>query len=322
MHHMIGDGRSLVIIVKDILHFYRMLINNTKSDVEDLKIQFKDFVFWKNSKEEQYVKAKKYWLEKFSGELPVLNIESTKKRPLIKSFNGSKKEIQFSEEFTTELKEYSRAHNVTLFMTLLCGINVLLYTCSEQHDIIIGTPLAGRDHPDLENLVGLFLNILPIRTIIETNKSFYDLLKDQNDNLLTSFEHQNYPLTDLIDALQLKKDNSRAPLFDVMMSLNVANKNLGYEGFDAFEIEAFEFKRKASQFDLNFVFNEYDNLELTLEYNTDIFEEFEIERLFNDFEKIMKKVFKNSNLPIKEFKKSNQEIKKRNLNKLSNLLKK
>ncbi|MGX5687247.1 condensation domain-containing protein, partial [Chryseobacterium cucumeris] len=322
MHHIIGDGRSLEIIVKDMLHFYKILINKSNNNIPDLKIQYKDFVLWKNSNREAYLKSKHYWLDKFSGTLPTLNIESTKKRPLIKSFNGNKIELQFSHEFTNNLKEFSRTQDVTLFMTLFSGVNVLLYTYSGQNDIIIGTPLAGRDHPDLENLVGLFLNILPIRTSIESDKTFYSLLQDQKNNLLNSFEHQNYPLNDLIDELHLSKDNSRAPLFDVMMSLNINNKNLDPDGFDEFEIEDFEFKRKVSQFDLNFVFSEYDNLGLTIEYNTDIFEEFEIKRMLKDFEKIMKITFDNPVITIKEFKESNQEIKKRNLNKLSNLLKK
>ena len=321
MHHIIGDGWSLEIIINDVMHFYNKLVHQEKVHQEELKIQFKDFVFWRNNQKEDYIKSEQYWLEQFKGELPVLNIPSLKSRPLTKTFNGSKASHQFSNAFSNELKAFAKSHDATLFMVLLSTINVLLYTYSSQEDIIIGTPLSGRNHPDTENLIGLFLNVIPVRTKLDTNDTFYSLLENQKNNLLNSFKHQNYPLIDLIDKLNLERDVSRSPLFDVMMSLNTENKIIDYGRLHPFETERFEIQKKAAQFDLNFVFNENEQLSLTIEYNTDIFEAFEIERIFNDFEKIVKTAFANSHTELKEFIESKKENKKRNTNRMSDFLK-
>ncbi|MGH2666631.1 amino acid adenylation domain-containing protein [Flavobacterium sp.] len=320
-HHIIGDGWSLEIIINDVMHFYNKLVRNEEVHHEALKIQFKDFVFWRNSQKEDYIKSEQYWLEQFKGELPVLSIPSLKSRPLTKSFNGSKKTHQFSLEFSNEANAFAKNHDATLFMVLISGINTLLYTYSRQEDIIIGTPLSGRNHPDTENLIGLFLNIIPVRTKIEANGTFNNLLENQKNNLLNSFKHQNYPLIDLIDQLNPERDASRSPLFDVMMSLNTENKIIDYSRFHPFEMERFEIRKEAAQFDLNFVFNENERLGLTIEYNTDLFEAFEIERIFKDFEKILHTAFANPTILLKEFIASGNEIKKRNINRMSDFLK-
>nr|WP_198999911.1 non-ribosomal peptide synthetase [Flavobacterium sp. ASV13] len=321
MHHIIGDGWSLEVIINDVMYFYNKLINKEDTYRNELKIQFKDFVFWRNKQEEDYIKSQQYWLNQFDGEVPKLSIPSLKSRPSVKTFNGNKLSHQFSNEFLNELRAYAKSSDVTLFMLLLSGINILLYKYSNQDDIIIGTPLSGRNHPDTENLIGLFLNVIAIRTKLDTEGTFYNLLESQKNNLLDAFKHQNYPLIDLIDQLNLPRDVSRSPLFDVMMSLNTENKIIDYNRIYAFEVERFEIQKNAAQFDLNFVFNENDHLGLAIEYNTDLFEVFEIERIFQDFEKIFKTVLANPQIQLKEFLESKKEIKKRNTNRMSDFLK-
>ncbi|MCC9070538.1 amino acid adenylation domain-containing protein [Flavobacterium sp. F-65] len=321
MHHIIGDGWSLEVIINDVMYFYNKLINQENIYNEALKIQFKDFVFWRNKQEEDYIKSQEYWLNQFEGEVPKLSIPSIKGRPLVKTFNGNKLSHQFSNEFLNELRAYAKSSDVTLFMVLLSGINILLYKYSNQDDIIIGTPLSGRNHPDTENLIGLFLNVIAIRTKLDTESTFYNLLESQKNNLLDAFKYQNYPLIDLIDQLNLPRDVTRSPLFDVMMSLNTENKIIDYNRIYAFEIERFETQKDAAQFDLNFVFNENDHLRLAIEYNTDLFEVFEIERIFQDFEKILKTALANPQIQLKEFLESKKEIKKRNTNRMSDFLK-
>ena len=321
MHHIIGDGWSLEIIINEVLRSYNDLTSQRETGVQELGIQFKDFVSWRNGQKEDYLQSEAYWLGQFTGELPVLTIPSLKDRPLTKTFNGGKKSHQFSYDFTNELKAFAQNQDITLFMALLSGVNVLLYTYSNQEDIIIGTPLAGRNHPDTESLIGLFLNIIPIRSRIQTEGTFESFLQKQKSNLLHSFRHQDYPLIDLIEKLDLDRDASRSPLFDVMMSLNAENKIIDYSAFRAFEIESFEIEKEAAQFDLNFVFNQSGPLGLTIEYNTDIFEAFEIERIFSDFEKIWNKAFANPAMVLKEFTASKKETKKRNINRMSDFLK-
>lgn len=322
IHHIIGDGQSLEIIIREILKVYNQLNKEGIEEVRDLKIQYKDFVSWKNKETENYIKSEQYWLEEFKGELPTLDIPTFKKRPLIKSYNGNKKSYQFSNEFLNDTLLFAKNNDVTLFMTLLSGFNLFLYTYSNQQDIILGTPFSGRSHPDLENQIGLFINIFPIRTKINVEGTFKDLLTDQKANILNSIEHQNYPLNDLIEKLNINRDTSRSALFDVMMSLNTEIQSIDYTEFKEFKIEDFKFNKQSSQFDLNFVFHKYEAFGLDIEYNTDVFEEFEIDRMFKDFQNIMNKAFHNPDLNIKGFTEKDKAIKNRNINKLSNFSKK
>ncbi|MFC0781281.1 condensation domain-containing protein, partial [Flavobacterium sp. HJSW_4] len=113
------------------------------------------------------------------------------------------------------LKSFSEQHQCTLFMTLMAGVKVLLHKYSGQDDIILGTPIAGREHPDLENQIGLYLNTLAIRTHFKEQSSFLDLLRQEKETLLGAYQHQSYPFEELVSKLNLKRDISRSALFDV-----------------------------------------------------------------------------------------------------------
>ncbi|MCV9927841.1 amino acid adenylation domain-containing protein [Flavobacterium sp. LS1R49] len=306
MHHIIGDGWSLELLVSEVVKIYNALSQGLEIELPALKIQYKDYAVWltKELQQEKHLKAKEFWMSQFSGEIPVLDLPSFKKRPLMQSYKGESINRTFSQAFSQKLKTYSKTQDATLFMTLIAGVKTLLYRYTGQNDIIIGTPIAGREHPDLENQAGLYLNTLAIRTQFKEKAQFTEIVNQEKRTLLEAYQHQNYPFDDLIGNLNLKRDMSRSALFDVMVVLQNQGqlKNLvNGEELTGLEIKNYEFKSKTSQFDVSFVFIEKEEgLSLTIQYNTDLYDSLLIERMFAHLELLMTQAIDESSLTLEE----------------------
>lgn len=303
-HHIIGDGWSMELLISEVVKIYNNLIETGKTVLDNLTIQYKDYTLWINSKKNQqkYQESQQYWLEQFSGELPVLELPSFKTRPLIQTYNGESQIHHFSESFLNKLKEFSKTQEVTLFMTLTAGINALLHRYTGQNDIVTGTPVAGREHPELENQLGLYLNTLVLRSQIKKNDSFIDLVQAQKQILLGAYEHQNYPFDALIDKLNLKRDTSRSALFDVLVILQNQEQlhNINNEQLTSVEVHDYDLKNKTSKFDLTLAFKEKDKLSLIIEYNTDIYDLQQIERMFVHFENLLTAMLEKPAIAVSE----------------------
>ena len=303
MHHIIGDGWSLELLISEVISTYNNLVRNKVSNLPKLEIQYKEYAVWLESEliKEHYKASESYWLFQFQGELPILDFPSFKNRPKIQTYNGKTLTHRFSASFLEKLKTFSKSKEVTLFMTLMSGINSLLYRYTNQNDIIVGTPIAGREHPDLEGQIGLYLNTLAIRTKIEKSYSFLDVLEHQKETLLSAYEHQNYPFDELVNKLNLQRDTSRSVLFDVMVVLQnqsqlhsiKADSNL-----EGIQVEDYIVDRSTSQFDISFTFVEKEGLELSIEYNIDIYDEFFIEPMFAHYENLMNQAIDTPKDPI------------------------
>ncbi|OHT47031.1 non-ribosomal peptide synthetase [Flavobacterium tructae] len=299
MHHIIGDGWSMGILSKEFITIYNGLVIGSEIVLSDLPIQYKDYSEWQNSPSRQAMleKSKAVWLETFSGDLPVLELPSNKVRPKLKTYNGSGIKHSFSKEITTQFNTHAQQNGVTLFMLLMAGINGVLSRYANNRDIILGTPIAGRKHSDLENQVGLYLNTLAIRTTFEEKTSFEELLKIQKETLLKAYSHEDYPFDSLVEALDLKRDLSRSVLFDVLVVFQnqrelLASENLTINGVEITSYK--QLKRPFSKFDLTFAFAEYQGeLGLYIEYNTDIYESEFVACLANHLDTFLTKAIQN-----------------------------
>ncbi|WP_394775338.1 amino acid adenylation domain-containing protein, partial [Flavobacterium sp.] len=306
MHHIIGDGWSLELLVSEVVKIYNGLTQGLETELPVLNIQYKDYAVWLNSElqQENHLKSKEFWMSQFSGELPVLDLPSFKKRPLLQSYKGESINYTFSKGFSDKLKSYSKTQDATLFMTLMAGVKTLLYKYTGQNDIIIGTPIAGREHPDLENQAGLYLNTLAIRTQFKEKTSFSEIVNQEKQTLLEAYEHQNYPFDEVIGNLNLKRDMSRSALFDVMVVLQNQGqlKNLvSNEELTGLQIKNYEFKSGTSQFDVSFVFIETEEgLSLTIQYNTDLYDVVLIQRMFAHLELLMTQAIEQTSVVVEE----------------------
>ncbi|MCL9807486.1 amino acid adenylation domain-containing protein [Flavobacterium amniphilum] len=306
MHHIISDGWSMELMVSEIVQRYNNLLAEKENAIQALAIQYKDYATWLEAEKQnaKYQESEKYWIEKFTGDLIPLTLPSSRPRPAIQTFNGNDLSHTFSEAFTTKMKLFSEEKGVTMFTTLMTVIKALLYRYSGQNDIIVGTPIAGREHPDLENQIGMYVNTLAIRTQFEEKNTFAELLQIEKDNLIAANEHQMYSLDELVSKLNVKRDLRRSVLFDVMVVYqNQSLLNLGSKKEDADNLcfEKFDLHKKSSQFDISFNFSETDNqLGLNIEYNTDIYDAFLIERIFSHFVNFSEKALTQPEIFIEE----------------------
>jgi amino acid adenylation domain-containing protein len=215
MPHIISDGVSRRILVEDFTAL------TAGKELPILRLQYKDYVEWLNNPRQQAVVAKQetYWLHRFKGEIPVLNLPIDYTRPQIQSFEGSTVRFIISKEDTRQLKELAVKTDVTLYMVLLAIYDVFLYKVTGQEDAVVGTGSAGRRHHDLQDIMGIFVNTLVIRNYPKPGQSFVQFLKEVKKTTLEVFENQEYPFEELVEKVDPRKDTSRNPLFDTMLML-------------------------------------------------------------------------------------------------------
>ncbi|MES1224145.1 MAG: condensation domain-containing protein, partial [Bacteroidota bacterium] len=239
---------------------------------------------------------KSYWLKQFEGTLPVLNLTGNKDRPAIKTYNGAITDKIITADLSRRFKFFCKQQGGTLFQGLLAAVNALLYKYTDQKDIIIGSPTAGRELTDLENQIGLYVNTLAFRTRFKGEDSFYELFEVVKQTALDAYEHQTYPFDALVSSLNIQRDVSRNVLFDVWMVLH--NTEVSYNAEEQ-NTEKLKIGRYAeagkviSKFDLLFHFREMgDELGVSIEYNTDILSKRKADELGEQFEAILTYVTK------------------------------
>ncbi len=293
-HHIVSDGWSMDVFLKEWSTLYNSYSKGIDPELPLLKIQYKDYAAWHTNQLESddIIPHKNYWIKQFEGEIPVLELPADKIRPAIKTFNGACLNTVVSTEVLAKLNETSKELGGTLFMGLLACVNALLYRYTNQEDIVVGSPIAGREHLDLEDQIGFYINTLALRTRFNGSGSYDDLFQQIKEVTLNAYEHQLYPYDELVDALKLSRNVNRNPLFDVMVVLQSTmdqDAELVLNGLKASKYETGEYR--AAKFDVNFLFSESkDGLDLLLEYNTDVYTTEQMQRMVKHFENIMASV--------------------------------
>ncbi|EGO65801.1 non-ribosomal peptide synthetase [Acetonema longum] len=285
MHHIISDGVSVGILVKELAQLY------AGEALPTLRIQYKDFSAWQRQAQqtEGFKRQEQYWLSTFAGELPVLNLPADYPRPPVRSFEGDSLRFELGEELTGALKSLAGQHGATPYMVLLAVYNVLLSKYTGQEDIIVGSPITGRPHADMENIVGMFVNTLAMRNYPAGNKSFLEYLAEVRASALQAFEHQDYPFEELVDKLDITRDLSRNSLFDTMFSLQ--NLDMAALALEDLKLCPYEFENKAAKFDLSLQATETERgLVFRLEYYTRLFHKDTAARLARHFVNIVKSI--------------------------------
>ncbi|WP_428741063.1 amino acid adenylation domain-containing protein, partial [Tenacibaculum sp.] len=321
IHHIISDGWSMDILTKELFMLYDAFIKGEENPLEPLRIQYKDYASWQQNQlhEESDEGHKAYWLKQFEGELPVLNLLTDKRRPIVKTFNGGVVNKHLPETTIEALKEISIAEGGTLYMSLLTIVNVLLYRYTNQNDIVVGTPVGGRTHSNLENQIGFYTNTLALRTKINGEDSYPKMLKNVKNIILGGLEHQIYPFDELVGNLDLQRDMSRNVLFDVFVALQntiISNKSKSFSGLEIAPYDSSPIK--STKFDLSFNFNESsDGLWLSLEYNSDLFYKETAERIASHFLQITNSIINKPSESINNLEYLNEIEKEQLLNNFS-----
>lgn len=306
MHHIISDAWSMGILLNELLYFYRSLTEAGLPPLKPLAIHYKDYAAWQQLQLQQPQMSlhRDYWLAKMEGELPVLDMGSEKLRPLVKTYNGGVLSRRINSGLTTGIKNLSQANGATLFVGLLSVVYALLHRYSNQDDIIIGTPVAGRDHVDLEQQIGFYINTLALRIRFEEGMSFETLLRTVRQTMFEAHEHQSYPFDELVAELDLKRDPARNFLFDVMVMLQNTKLDQPQMTERSSEIMVSSYDGSGnvvSKFDLGFGFIETgDEIHLNIEYNSDLYSAMQADQLASHFEQLMMVVITNPESTIQE----------------------
>jgi amino acid adenylation domain-containing protein/non-ribosomal peptide synthase protein (TIGR01720 family) len=302
IHHIISDAWSLDVLAKDVLSFYEALSENKEINLLPLRIHYKDYAAWQNRLlASDAMKAHQaYWHHKLAGELPVLNLPADFPRPPVQTFNGSLIRCQFEDTISDNLIAFGKEQDASLFMSLLSVLKILLYRYSGQEDIIIGSPIAGRNHPDLENQIGFYINMLPLRDEIFGTDSFGDVLKKVRKTTTEAYDHQIYPFDRLVDELNLARDVSHSPIFDVGMTFHTDEK-IEQRISGKIRISEYDSMWKTSKYDLVFIFVQSGSrLRADINFNTDLYSEETVRRMGKHLEELIRSILQNSDQPIRD----------------------
>ena len=283
IHHSIADGWSMGIFRQELASLYCAISQGQPANLPELPIQYADYAIWQRERlqGEMLERQLSYWKNQLA-DLPVLELPTDRPRPKQLSYRGARETIQLSATLTRDLKTLSQQQNVTLFMTLLAAFQVLLHRYSGQEDIIVGTAIAGRNQQEIENLIGFFVNTLALRTDLSGAPSFVQLLIRIREVCLSAYTHQDIPFEKLVAELQVQRDMSRHPLFQVMLILQPTTlQDMQLPGLT---ISKLTVTNETAKFDLALSLVEHpDGLTGTIEYSTDLFNAKTITRLAGHF---------------------------------------
>lgn len=293
MHHIISDGLSNNILIKDFLDIYSGL------ELSNLKLTYKDYAEWQQKQGVNVRSKKQYWIDMFNDEIPVLNIITDYVRPDIQSFDGDRIEFVVGEEITRQLKQVALKENTTIFMILMALFFTFLHRLSNQDDIVIGTVTSGRTHLELHDMVGMFVNTLPIWIKTEKNEAFNALLNNIKKTVIEAFENQECQFEDVIDELHIDRNTNRNPLFDVMLVLG--DSDTPDFVIPGMELKRYGYKRNTSKFDITLFAAEKDgNIYFEMEYCTRLFKRSTVERYVTYFKSILAGVVQNPCIGIRD----------------------
>jgi amino acid adenylation domain-containing protein len=293
-HHIVFDGWSSEIFLRELTMLYEALSNDRPSLLPELPVQYSDFVRWQRETmaDEPLKNQVAYWRRQLNDSWPIINLPMDRPRASIRTSNGASRSFTLASSLTEKLNEISRQERVSLFMTLLASFKTLLYRYAGQKDIIVGAPFAGRNQSSIENLVGLFINTLPLRTDLSGDPTFRELLARVRTTCVDAHANQDIPFERIVSELQLKRDTGRPGIYQVLFQLRNYPRQLARGG----DLDITEYKADSggSICDLSLAISEEKNgLECCFEYCTDLFDAAGIDRMWGHFQSLLQNIVAN-----------------------------
>ncbi|WP_216206426.1 amino acid adenylation domain-containing protein [Amycolatopsis aidingensis] len=280
IHHIIGDLWSTSVFFEELIALYGAYIDGEQPRLPELPIQYADYAAWQRERlaGDALAGDLEYWREALDGAPPALDLPTDRPRPAVQTTNGASAPFRLPAEVMDRVRELSKREGATPFMTVLAAFQVLLHRYSRSEDLVVGVPVAGRGRPEVERLIGFFVNTLAVRTDLSGDPSFRELLGRVRQSALGAFAHQEIPFERLVEELQPERDLSRTPIFQVSFIF----QNIPMPEFDAggLRLEIMDAESSSARFDLELqVFDRPDGLSGWFDYNSDLFEAATIERM-------------------------------------------
>ncbi len=304
-HHIVSDEWSDAVLSREVSLFYKLFVSGRteeEADLSPLNIQYKDYASWQREWEKgpEAGVQQAYWHEKLSGPLPVLQLPLDFPRPRARRFQGGRASFMLDNRLSDHLRRMSRAHRTGLFSVLLAVLKILLYCRSSENDILVGTPVAGRGHLDLEAQVGFYLNMVPLKDIFSGDENLGEVLEKVKATTGEAVAHGTYPFGRLVEEFGREADPGRHPLFDVMAIFH-ADEPARFE-LEGVRTSPFCEESYSSRLDLDFEFHDGDQIRGFIEYDTDLFKRETVERMIGDYETIGREMAASSKTLLREMK--------------------
>jgi len=301
MHHIISDAWSMGVLIRELGALYRAFVLGEGSLLPQLPVQYADYALWQRDwlKDEILQRQVAYWKKQMSDAPAALELAVDRARPAMQSFRGAARGLALSLELTRALSALARAEGATLFMVLLAAFAMVLSRWSGQRDVVVGTPIAGRTHRQTEGLIGLFVNMLALRTDLSADPSFRALVGRAKETALGAYAHQDLPFEKLVEELQPVRDLGRHPIFQALLVLqNVPHERLELPGLQLRRVDG---EHVTSKLDLSLYLDETEQgLRGHIEYAFDLFEDATIARFADHFVRVLNEAVVDPNRRLSE----------------------
>ncbi len=301
LHHLISDGWSLRILCRELGQLYEANRAGLPNPLLPLSLQFRDYLVWRGQQETEMATASgSYWKGVLANPPTPLELVPGRQRSAVQTFGGKIARFTVPSTILTTIKQVGERHQASVFQVLLTAINALLYTYTGQTDMVLGTDVSGRNQPDLDGQIGLYINTLPLRIRFDPAASTGHLLAQVKAATLGAFDHQGYGFDRLVDELGLTRDMSRTPLFDLLVLYQPFNPTTFFETFGAdLNPQLVEIDLGTSLLDMQWEFvEENDSLALKLHYNTTLFAADYIDRLGHHFVQVLARLADHMDRPL------------------------
>ncbi len=300
IHHLVFDGWSMELFLKELVFCYIHYSRGQKPSLPKLDIQYGDFVVWQRRKflNNNYLEELlHYWGEHLKGAPTSINLPYKTPRPSIQAYEGKTLHSNIGSSIKNRLENICQEQGVTMYMVLLAALKILLYKYSGQEKLVVGTPVANRHCRELTPLIGLIMNTLPIFSKVKGDVNFFDLLDELKQITLNAYSHQDLPFEKLVEKMNLTRDMSSHPLFQVMFVfqessvIEIPNLSLNIKELD----------NGTSKFDLSVrIAQTNDHLNIYWEYNTSSFEVNIMEKMLTHFERLLEELSKRPDRKISD----------------------
>jgi len=302
LHHIVTDGWSNGLLVRELGEAYVQIASSGQLNDQPLPLQYADFAAWQhNMLVDQLSEKVAFWCDMLV-DVPALELPTDYPRPSVQTFNGASIDFKLSVAASTALNELANRFQATNFMVLLAAYGALLQRYSGQEELAIGTPVAGRDMPELESIVGFFVNTVAIRVSPDSTQSFVTLLEQVKDRALRCFEHQDVPFEQIVEELNPPRDMSRSPIFQVMLAyqnLPQSEGGLAAAQVGDISLEPFQLDIDTAKFEQTLtLWPENNRLGGSFTYNTDLFSSESAHQFVNHFIEFCENAFSNPNSPL------------------------
>nr|WP_018694105.1 non-ribosomal peptide synthetase [Algicola sagamiensis] len=299
IHHIAADGWSIGVLIDEIRAFYAAEVAQQAAHLPPLPIQYADYACWQRHQMQgkKLSSQREFWLKQLQDAPPQISLPTDHSRPEKENFSGAHVYFRFSKALSTQLRRFANDNGVTLFTLLLSLFYVLLFRYSQQDDIVIGSPIANRNHLDIERLIGFFVNTLAFRQQIDGEQAFTGFLSQVSQTVKQAFDHQDLPFEKLVEALQPERSLNQAPVFQTAFALqNAPRPPMKLQGL---RLEAIPIDNQTSKFDLFLsMYDHTDDLECVWEYSTSLFLPSTIESMQHHFEQLAMSVLHHPHMSL------------------------